>query len=118
LWKGVAEGSTAESGNFVQIAPIDLSEPYDPTAGRIDYSALPVNGTNPLIEAARASEAFRIFADFDRLPFWKVTPSADGTLVELIDLRFGSPQHPGFEASARVDANGAVHDPQVRFGRR
>lgn len=118
LWKGVAEGSTAESGNFVQIVPIDLSELYDPTAGRIDYSALPANGTNPAIEAVRGSEAFRIFIDFDQLPFWKVTPSADGTRVELIDLRFGSPQYPGFEASARVDVNGAVHDARVSFLRR
>lgn len=117
LWKGVAEGSSAEAGAFVTITPIDLNEPYDPTAGRVDYSALPVSGTNPAIEAARATHEFRIFADFNQLPFWKVTPSADGTLVELIDLRFGTPQHPGFEASATVDATGGVHNPKVRFGR-
>jgi len=114
-WRGIAEGETPESGHFITIVPIDLSESYDPTAGRIDYSALPVAGTNPAIEAARATEPFRVFAEFDQVPFWKTTASADGILVELIDLRFGSPQHPGFEASATVDASGSAHDAKVKF---
>jgi inner membrane protein len=116
-WKGVAEGSSPDTGSFATIVPIDLNEPFDSTAGRIDYDALPISGTNPAIEAARATHSFRVFADFDQLPFWKVTPSADGTFVELIDLRFGSPQHPGFEASATVDSVGGVHDSRARFGR-
>jgi inner membrane protein len=116
-WKGVAEGASPDTGSFATIVPIDLNEPFDSTAGRIDYDALPITGTNPAIEAARATYAFRVFADFDQLPFWKVTPSSDGTFVELIDLRFGSPQHPGFEASATVDPVGGVHDSRARFGR-
>lgn len=140
LWKGVAEGvsldsaenaresangekggkttgndgqNTGESGHFVTIVPVDLGEPFDPTAGRTDYDATP----NPAIDAARATQPFQVFAEFDQLPFWKVTRTATGTLVELIDLRFGTPQHPGFEASATVDQSGAVHDAHARFGR-
>jgi inner membrane protein len=107
-WKGIVEGQ-----GFVANIPVDLNEPFDPTAGRIDYAA-PVG---PAIEAARDSHPFRVFAAFDQVPFWKLTPAPDGTLVELIDLRFGSPQHPGFEASAIVDPMGGVHEPKVRFGR-
>jgi inner membrane protein len=107
-WKGIVEGP-----GFVTTLPVDLNEPFDPTAGRVDYAAAP----GPAIEAARATQPFRVFADFSQLPFWKLTSTPDGTLVELIDLRFGSPQHPGFEASTTVDPMGGVHDPRVRFGR-
>jgi hypothetical protein len=117
LWKGVAEGESKDTGPFATIVPIDLSEPYDPTAGRIDYSAYSDGVRNPAIEAARATHEFRVFSDFNQLPFWKVTSTGDGTLVELIDLRFGSPQRPGFKASATVDPMGGVHDARVSFGR-
>ena len=137
LWKGVAEGvsldnagenaarentahdpqidrqNTATLDRFATIVPVDLDEPFDPTAGRIDYDATP----GPAIDAARATHPFQVFGQFDQLPFWKVTRTAAGTLVELIDLRFGTPQHPGFEASATVDESGGVHDAQARFGR-
>jgi inner membrane protein len=133
LWKGVAEGVSEDNqGNagenaagerdaqnpqkldhFVTIVPVDLNEPFDPTAGRTDHDAPP----SPAIDAARATHPFQVFGAFDQLPFWKVTRTAAGTLVELIDLRFGTPQHPGFEASATVDESGAVHDAQARFGR-
>ena len=99
--------------HFVTIVPVDLSEPFDPTAGRTDHDAPP----GPAIEAARATHPFQVFGAFDQLPFWKVTRTGSGTLVELIDLRFGTPQHPGFEASATVDESGGVHDAQARFGR-
>jgi len=59
-----------------------------------------------------------VFGSFNQLPFWRVTPGVDGTLVELIDLRFGTPENPGFEARATVDAAGAVHDAQFTFGTR
>lgn len=108
-WKGIAEGD-----GYVTIVPVDLSEPFDPDAGRIDYEA----GSSPALDAARATPAFQVFARFNQLPFWKATPTADGTRVELIDLRFGSPQHPGFEASANVNASGAVHDPRITLGAR
>jgi inner membrane protein len=127
LWKGVAQGVSRENdqnigndpqntgriGSFVMIVPVDLNQPFDSTAGRIDYTAPP----SPAIDAARATHPFHVFEQFDQLPFWKVTPTDAGTLVELIDLRFGTPQHPGFVASATVDEGGGVHDANVRFGR-
>jgi inner membrane protein len=106
-WRGIAEGD-----GFVDILPIDLAEEFDPSAGRVDYRAEP----NPAIEAARQTAAFQGFAQFCQLPFWKVTPEPDGTRVELIDLRFGTPEFPGFEARATVDPSGKVLDSRFTFG--
>lgn len=107
-WRGIVE-----AGDFVDIVPVDLGAQFDPSAGRIDYGA-PVS---PAIEAARRTRPFEVFGHFSQLPFWRVSPGVDGTLVELIDLRFGIPQSPGFEARATVDAAGVVHDAQFTFGR-
>jgi inner membrane protein len=106
-WRGVAEGP-----GFVDVVPVDLAEQFDPSEGRIDYSPEP----SPAMVAASHTAAFEAFARFDQVPLWKTTPLADGTLVELLDLRFGTPEHPGFEASAIVDATGTVHESQFTFG--
>jgi len=106
-WRGIVEAE-----GFVDIVPIDLSTEFDPSDGRIEYTQPP----GPAIEAARRHRAFEAFAAFNQLPFWRTTPVPDGTLVELIDLRFGTPQNPGFEARAVVDAEGVVHDARFTFG--
>lgn len=108
-WRGIAEGD-----GFVDIVPIDLSGQFDPSDGRIDY----VPEHIPELDAIRRTPAFQGFAVFSQVPFWKVTPLADGTLVEMIDLRFGTPEQPGFEASAIVTASGEVRDAQFAFGPR
>lgn len=107
-WRGIVQ-----AGDFVDILPVDLAEPFDPTGGRIDYNA----PASLALEAARRTSPFEAFAKFDQLPFWRVSPAVDGTTVELIDLRFGTPQLPGFEARAMVDQAGVVHDAQFTFGR-
>jgi hypothetical protein len=106
-WRGIAEGP-----GFAEIVPVDLGAQFDPSAGRIDYSAEP----SAAMTAASHTKAFAAFARFDQLPFWKVTQMPEGTVVELLDLRFGSPQNPGFEARAMVDGSGAVIDSQFTFG--
>jgi len=106
-WRGIAEGE-----GFIDIVPVNLGAEFDPSDGRIDYEAEP----NPVVDIARKTPAFEGFAQFCRLPFWKVTPLVDGTRVEMIDLRFGSPENPGFEASAVVDASGQAHDAKFTFG--
>ncbi len=105
-WRGVAEGN-----GWVDIVPVDLGGQFDPSAGRIDYPPEP----SAAQDAARRNPVFQGFAAFSQLPFWKVTPAAEGTLVELIDLRFGTPEHPGFETSAVVTPAGDVQDPQFSF---
>lgn len=107
-WRGVAEAD-----GFVDIVPVDLSEAFDPSDGRIDYEQEP----NPAMDSARRAPAFEQFARFCQVPFWKITPLVEGTRVELIDLRFGTPENPGFEASGVVDSSGRVHDAKFTFGR-
>jgi inner membrane protein len=106
-WRGVAEGE-----GFVVLVPVNVAEAFDPTAGRIEYAANP----SPVIEAARRTRAFESFERFNQLPFWKVTPLDDLARVELIDLRFGTPQFPGFEATALVDSAGQVRESRFGFG--
>jgi inner membrane protein len=107
-WRGIVEGN-----GFVDIVPVNLADSFDPAAGRIDYPA-PLD--DPAIVAARATRPFQIFGQFAQLPFWKLTPLPDATRVELIDLRFGTPQFPGFQASALVQPSGQVSEAKFGFG--
>jgi len=107
-WRGIAECE-----GFVDIVPMNLTEAFDPAAGQIDYYASP----SPAIDAARATRAFQVFGRFSQIQFWKTTPVPQGTLVELIDLRFGTPRDPTFEATAIVNASNRVIESQAGFGR-
>ena len=106
-WRGVAEGP-----GWVDNVPIDLRVPFDPDAGRIDYAPEP----SPAMDAARATRAFQVFQMFNQLPFWRVTPGVDGTIVELVDMRFGAPDRAAFVARAVVGEDGRVVDAGVSMG--
>jgi inner membrane protein len=104
-WRGVAEGD-----GYVVNVPVDLNTEFDPLAGRLDYTAAPN-------EAALKTRPFQVFAAFNQLPFWKSANLVDGsTEVQLIDLRFGTPQSPGFAASAMVAPSGEVREAKFGFG--
>ncbi len=104
-WRGVAEGD-----GYVVNLPVDLNGEFDPSDGRIDYAGAPN-------EAALKTRAFAVFSGFDQLPFWKTEKRADDTTeVRLIDLRFGTPERPGFAATAILDAAGAVRESRFGFG--
>jgi inner membrane protein len=103
-WRGVAEGD-----GYVVNVPVDLSSEFDPSDGRIDYT-IPPNA------AALKTRPFQVFGNFAQLPFWKIEKLADGeSEVQLIDLRFGTPQHPGFVATAVLDESGAVKESKFGF---
>ena len=106
-WRAIAEGD-----GFVDLVPVDLGEEFDPTEGRIEYNAPPT----PAIEAARRTHPFEVFGRFNQVPFWETTPLTEGTRVELIDLRFGTPESPGFEASAIALPSGEIRDAKFGFG--
>jgi inner membrane protein len=99
-WRGVVEGA-----GFAIILPVDLLGEYDPTAGRLYRDAEPV----PAMAAALRTRPFAVFSRFAQVPFWKVTAEEDGERVELLDLRFGTPENPGFaRVTAVVDPLGVV----------
>jgi hypothetical protein len=106
IWRGVVEGDA-----FAIIVPVNLAGEFNPTAGRVFRQA----PSGPAIEAARLTRPFQVFSQFSQMPFWRVTPIEDGVEVRLTDLRFGTPDNPGFAGvTALVDANGTVRE--ARFG--
>jgi hypothetical protein len=61
------------------------------------------------MDAALRTPPFQVFSEWSQLPFWKVTSVEEGTRLDLIDLRFGAPDRPGFASvSAIVDRTGKV----------
>jgi inner membrane protein len=99
-WRGIVEGA-----NFAIILPVDLQTAYDPTAGRLYREPASVPG----MEAALRTHPFQVFARWSQVPFWRVTPVGDDLRLDLVDLRFGNPDRPGFAGvSALVDRMGNV----------
>lgn len=105
-WRGIVE-----TEDFVLTVPVVLNEEYDPNFGHVDYPTQ----KSPAIDAAKTTGPFQIFGKFNQLPFWKVSPLGDVILVQLIDMRFGTPRQPGFAvASALVTPDGHVRE--AHFG--
>src|SRR5262249_52454321 len=89
----------------------------DPSAARPAVFRKP--DPEPAIDAARQSEAIRTFLGFAQYPLWRVTPWTElenSRLVEVFDMRFGTPAAPGFMASAVVDGRGQVVRSSFGFG--
>jgi len=109
-WRGLAE-----TPGFYAIPDVDVAGDFDPTRALILYKP----DADPAIAAAARTPVFREFLRFNQYPLWRVTPAPaldGGKLVELFDLRFGTPQAPGFQATALVDAQLRVIDAAFRFG--
>jgi inner membrane protein len=107
-------GGLAETQGFWVSAAVDLPGDFDPTRGAILHKAAP----EPAIEAARATATFQEFLRFSQSPLWRVTPVAQpesGRLVQVFDLRFGTPLSPGFAASAVVDGRLQVVEEEFTF---
>jgi inner membrane protein len=105
-WRGVVEGD-----GFIYQLPVDLSN-FDPAGGHTEYPSI----SSPAIEAARTTRTFKVFESFNQLPFWTLLPVDDTLKVELLDLRFGTLQNPGFEAVAFVENGGKVTRAFFSFG--
>jgi inner membrane protein len=98
VWRGVVEGP-----GFVFILPVNVLN--GPGAETLYRTAAPI----PAMDAALRTPPFQVFSGWSQLPFWKVTPVAEGLRLDLIDLRFGSPDRPGFAGvAAIVDRTGKV----------
>jgi inner membrane protein len=101
-WRGLVEGP-----GFSETFNLNVTEPFDPTAGTIFY--LP--DAEAAIRAASSSEPFRGFLEFSQFPVWTVTPLSEppnGVRVQATDLRFGTPRQPGFRAVATLDAESHI----------
>lgn len=97
-WRGIIEGE-----GFVILQAVDLLGNYD--EGRLYRTAAPI----PAMDAALRTRPFQVFSRFAEVPFWKVTPVEGGLRLDLIDLRFSTPDRAGFASvSAIVDGTGNV----------
>jgi hypothetical protein len=88
---------------FVIILPVDLVNGLGPER------LYPIAAKIPAMDAALRTPPFEVFSSWSQLPFWEVTPVQEGVRLDLIDLRFGTPNGPGFASvSAIVDRAGKV----------
>jgi inner membrane protein len=106
-WRGVVVAD-----EFILNVPVDLTEDYNPAFGHVDYSTK----SSAAIDAAKTTRPFQVFGNFNQLPFWSVKPEVDFIRVDLIDLRFGTTQRPGFLATALITPQGRVEDSTLRMG--
>lgn len=109
-WMGVAQ----IANGFVQV-PVDLLRSFDPDSAIVFRNSQ----RTPAVEAAARTEAFQRFEEFVQFPLWVTEPAPDmdhATLVKLIDLRFGTPAAPGFEASATLTDRNQVVNSSLSFG--
>jgi inner membrane protein len=109
-WRGLVE-----TPEFFAVADLDITEDFDPTHALIFYKP----EADPALDIAARTPAFREFLQFNQFPLWRVSPAPaldGGKLVELFDLRFGTPSAPGFQAVAVVDSRLRVRGSSFRFG--
>jgi inner membrane protein len=110
LWHGLVE-----TPGFYGLVDVNLLGEFDPGRTTILYKP----EETPAIAAARRAPAIQDFLRFSQFPFWRVLPATEpenGTLVEVMDLRFGTPRHPAFVASAVLSARLEVLRSWFTFG--
>jgi inner membrane protein len=111
LWRGLVE-----TGEFYALADVSLAEEFDPARATVLHKPDP----EPALQAARRAPLIQEFLRFAQFPLFRVTPAdqpENARLVEVFDLRFGTPQEPGFRASALVDSGLRVARTSFQFGK-
>jgi inner membrane protein len=110
LWRGLVETQYTYA-----VTEMNLADDFDPSHATIFHKPDP----DPAIEAARRTQAFQVFLGFSQFPLWRVTPAAEpenSKLVEVMDMRFGTPLAPAFVVSALVDSKLRVLQASFRYG--
>jgi inner membrane protein len=111
IWEGIAELSDA----YVQV-PIDVVRGKFPVDSVVTFYKAE---RSPAIEAALHTEPFQRFLEFVQYPIWVSEPATElehATRVSLVDLRFGTPAAPGFEAVATLSDRNQVVDSTFTLG--
>jgi inner membrane protein len=106
-WRGLVE-----TGGSYDVEDVNLAGEFDPTRGMIFHKPEP----SAALEAARHTAAIQEFLRFAQFPLWRIVPVSepeDGQRVEVLDMRFGTPQAPGFLASAVLDSK--LHAVETSF---
>jgi inner membrane protein len=109
-WRGLVETSDSWVVQEINLAT-------DAGASRVIYFHKP--DPDPALDAARQSAVFQDFLRFSQCPLWRVSPypgRENARLVEVFDLRFGTPLAPGFMVRAVVDSRMQVVESGFQFG--
>jgi inner membrane protein len=109
-WRGVVE-----TGDFYAVGDVDLLGNFDPAHDTVFHKP----AADPAIDAAAGTPAFQEFLQFSQFPLWRVSPAPqleNGKVVEVFDLRFGTPLAPGFMVSATLDSRLDVVGTSFQFG--
>jgi inner membrane protein len=109
-WRGLVE-----TGDFYAVEDLNLAGEFDPTRATIFHKPEP----DPALDAARRTATFEQFLMFSQFPFWRISPVPEpenGKLVEVLDMRFGTPLAPGFMASAVLSGKGEVLETHFQWG--
>jgi inner membrane protein len=110
-WRGVVETSGAYT-----VEVVDLTGTALPSRDLVFQKP----EANPALDAAAHTTEFQEFLRFSQFPLWRISPvpsPENGRLVEVFDMRFGTPMTPGFMVSAVVDSNLRVIQTSFQFGR-
>ena len=109
-WRGLVE-----TQGWYRLRDVDLTGQFDPLHGLMFQKPV----VDPALEAARRTATMQTFLAFSQFPLWRITPNggpSGSNHVQVLDMRFGTPLEPGFEASALVDNRNQVLSTSFRFG--
>jgi inner membrane protein len=109
-WRGLVE-----TGDFYAVEDFSLATEFDPTRATIFHKPDP----DPALDAARRTPTFDQFLQFSQAPLWRISPLSDpenGKLVQVLDMRFGTPLAPGFMATATLNGKLQVVDTSFQWG--
>jgi len=109
-WRGLVE-----TGDFYAVEDVNLAGDFDPGRATIFHKPEP----DPALQAAGRTPEFQEFLRFSLFPLWRLSPVAqpeNARLVEVLDMRFGTPLAPSFMVSALVSANLQVLQTWFQWG--
>jgi inner membrane protein len=109
-WRGLVE-----TADFYAVSDVNLTGDFDPTRAAIFHKPDP----DPALDAARRTPAFEQFLRFSQFPLWRISPLAEpegARLVEVVDMRFGTPLSPAFEVKAVENSRREVIETSFQFG--
>ena len=109
-WRGIVE-----TRDLYAVVEVNLTREFDPTTAAIFHKPDP----DPALDIARDTPVFQRYLEFSQYPFWRVLPVSEpesGKQVDVMDMRFGTPQEPGFIATAILNNRLQVVKTWFEFG--
>ena len=82
-----------ETGEFYALAEVNLGDEFDPSRATLFRKP----DAEPALQAALRAPLIQEYLRFAQFPLWRVTPAdqpENARLVEVFDLRFGTPREP------------------------